>query len=487
MIFDGLDELVMQGKAMQDLAQQFIQEVKSQINNMNHLTCRLMVILSGRKLLIDACQNEFKKKKQIITLLPYYVPEKNRTTFTDEEKLIGIDQRQIWWKEYGLATGNDFQGLPEGLERDQLGEITSEPLLNHLVAVTYREDPDFFTPDTNVNNIYKRLIDKIFNRVWVNNPDHCHPALTGITSEDQFFDILQEIAVAAWHSRATRENIWKRIVNLNYQDLFKDFEKEAEKGVTRVLTGFYFHQAQMQVGGEPSFEFTHKTFGEYLLARHLAITLGTMHEEYLRWQKNRKGGWNEIQALRFWAELCGQTSLDPYVFRFLCNEITLRPLKQVTEWQSTLLSLFNYMLDNGIPMEEFGLSFMEQSRQARNAEEALFAILNACARFTHIKSKINWGTRFLSWINRLLGEYFGINKVLAFDCLSFLELPDIRCIASFFYRANFSDSNLKRVSFFRAVVQRADFQRADLRGANFRDADLGQCDFRGAKLRNAGF
>ena len=72
----------------------------------------------------------------------------------------------------------------------------------------------------------------------------------------------------------------------------------------------------------------------------------------------------------------------------------MRPLKQVTEWQSTLLSLFNYMLDNGIPMEEFGLSFMEQSRQARNAEEALFAILNACARFTHIKSKINWGQDF---------------------------------------------------------------------------------------------
>ena len=64
--------------------------------------------------------------------------------------------------------------------------------------------------------------------------------------------------MTAPHSRATRENIWKRIVNLNYQDLFKDFEKEAEKGVTRVLTGFYFHQAQMQVGGEPSFEFTHK-------------------------------------------------------------------------------------------------------------------------------------------------------------------------------------------------------------------------------------
>ena len=47
---------------------------------------------------------------------------------------MDIDQRQIWWKEYGLATGNDFQGLPEGLEIDQLGEITSEPLLNHSPA-----------------------------------------------------------------------------------------------------------------------------------------------------------------------------------------------------------------------------------------------------------------------------------------------------------------------------------------------------------------
>ena len=240
----------------------------------------------------------------------------------------------------------------------------------------------------------------------------------------------------------------------------------------------------MQVEGEPSFEFTHKTFGEYLLARHLVTTIGTMHEEYSRWQKNRKGGWNEIQALKFWAELCGQTSLDFYVFRFFCNEIRLQPVVQIVKWQSTLSSIFQYMLDNGIPMEEFGLGFKEQSRQARNAEETLFAILNACARFTEIRSKINWerGTIFLSWINRMLGEYFGKNKVLTFDCLSYLELPLIRCSAGFFFRANFSDSNLRRVRFFRAILRRADLQRANLREATFSEADLGECNFRGADL-----
>jgi hypothetical protein len=36
--------------------------------------------------------------------------------------------------------------------------------------------------------------------------------------------------------------------------------------------------------------------------------------------------------------------------------------------------------------------FQEENRQARNAEEALLGVLNACARVTKTVSKIQWHT-----------------------------------------------------------------------------------------------
>ena len=49
----------------------------------------------------------------------------------------------------------------------------------------------------------------------------------------------------------------------------------------RLLTAFYFRQA-MRRGETERFEFTHKSFGEYLAARHIVATLEELSEEGLR-------------------------------------------------------------------------------------------------------------------------------------------------------------------------------------------------------------
>ncbi len=61
-----------------------------------------------------------------------------------------------------------------------------------------------------------------------------------------------------------------------------------------------------------------------------------------------------------------------------------------------LSELMDFMLRHGMPMEQITTipSYREKNRQSRNAEEALIAALNGCARVTKVVSIINWPTEF---------------------------------------------------------------------------------------------
>jgi polyhydroxyalkanoate synthesis regulator phasin len=48
-IFDGLDELSKQGKIAEEIAKQFVEEVRSRVWQFNQHKTRLQVLLSGRE------------------------------------------------------------------------------------------------------------------------------------------------------------------------------------------------------------------------------------------------------------------------------------------------------------------------------------------------------------------------------------------------------------------------------------------------------
>ena len=64
------------------------------------------------------------------------------------------------------------------------------------------------------------------------------------------------------------------------------------------------------------------------------------------------------------------------------------------------------MLRHGNPLEELAPrpSFQEETARARHAEEALLAMLNACARVTETRSVIDWPEpeSFGAWLSRLV-------------------------------------------------------------------------------------
>ena len=200
-----------------------------------------------------------------------------------------------------------------------------------------------------------------------------------------------------------------------------------------------------------------------------------MSNELERRQEDLDSGWDERQALKHWAELCGPSVIDKYVFSFLCDEIRSSPLDQVSQWQKTFCRLIEVMLRQGMPMELLGIkTYHEQSHQARNAEESLLISLNACARLTNKLSRIHWPTpeAFGTWIARLQGQRIKNDKFLIFDCFAFLDLCEVNLLSRELSGANLSGANLSG----------ANLSNANLSGANLSDTNLSDTNLSGANL-----
>ncbi|MBD2165076.1 pentapeptide repeat-containing protein [Calothrix membranacea FACHB-236] len=491
-IFDGLDELAMQGKMGEEVAQKFVSEVQRQATAVNHVQTRLQVLISGRELVIKKNQSDFRKPKQILHILSYFVDEEERkqNNYIDDQNLLKQDQRQLWWDKYGKASGREYDSLPAELDKRHLREITSQPLLNYLVALSLVRGVVKFSDDSNLNEIYADLLTAVYQRSWGND----NPIIKGVAEKD-FVRILESIAVAAWHGGDVRvttiseiekncdSNLLERILNI--------FKQDKKASLTRLLTAFYFRQRGSK-GREETFEFTHKSFGEYLTAKRIVQELKLINTQLKANQEDSDYGWNNLQALERWAKLCGSTAMDDYIFNFIVDEIRLQQDKyhvDVSEWQQTMCGLISYMLKNGMPMQKLQLStFQEANRQARNAEEALLAVLNACARATKKVSQIKWPSpeAFGNWISRLRGQRDDFDSnVFCLNCLSFLDLQNCILFYQDFYNANFVQANLAGANFVQAGLEGTDFERADLSGAYLARADFEMANLIGTRFEEA--
>jgi uncharacterized protein YjbI with pentapeptide repeats len=183
----------------------------------------------------------------------------------------------------------------------------------------------------------------------------------------------------------------------------------------------------------------------------------------------------------------------------MCDEIRLQVPSDVAKWQKVLCHLIEVVLVNGMPMEDLivkrNLNFHSAMQQARNAEEALLAVLNACARVTQEISTIKWPSpeAFAAWISRLQGQRTGVDNVLVFECLSLLNLQGCFLYYKNFFKAEliaenayrFRTANLEGANLRGANLVRANLEGANLRGANLRGANLRGANLRGANLERA--
>ena len=496
-IFDGLDELSMQGKIAENAAKDFVEAVQFLVTQFNSHKTRLQVIISGREVVIQANHKQ-RYPHQLLYLLPYFLKnvEQEKDTYIDEENILQEDQRQDWWQNYGKAKGKNYDGLPAELDRDNLVDITAQPLLNYLIALSFERDRLQFTAETNLNEIYADLLEAVYERGY---EKHGYLPLEGI-SIDEFIGILEEIALSCWHGNGRTTTV-KEIethcsksglsqVLVNFQ---KSFEQDSQACITRLLAAFYFRESGGVRDQEKTFEFTHKSFGEYLTAKRIVEEVKNIYEDLEARHKNFRKGCNEIDALVRWAELCGLSPMSEYLFSFVWDEIKLIYAEEselVKNWQQMLCHLIEIMIPfNGLPMEKLDPrpNYQEEKRQARNAEESLLVVLNACARTTKEISQINWHfpEAFGSWVASLQPQGKDGENVLAFQCFSFLNFERSILYGRDFYAANFQNSYLKYSSLSGSWLISANFSGTNLQNAYLENANFWSANLRGAKLENA--
>jgi uncharacterized protein YjbI with pentapeptide repeats len=483
LIFDGLDELQQQGKVGLEAAQQFVEEVQRKaylFNNVRKLN--LKVLISGRELVVQENSNLFRKPQQVLHLLPYLVKQAHHKDYEDSLGVLAEDQRHKWWAKYGRVTGKGYEKMPVELNRYSLVEITAQPLLNYLVALAHDGGSLIFDEQSSRNTVYAALLKDVYERRW--GPS-CHPATATFTPE-RFQRLLEEVGLATWHGNGrttTVKEIRGYCDRSGLGNALGKLEADTEAGVTKLLLAFYFRRGE-QRSDDKTFEFTHKSFGEYLTAGRIVREIQRITSNMQKWEKEHGEGWDERQGLEKWALLCGPSPMDVYLFRFVVDEIGLQEKVNVAVWQQTLCKMVDSLLQQGMPMEKLThlSTFNQANRQACNAEEALLAALSVCARHTGEISQINWPSPDAAgeWLARLNGQRSDSNDSICWNCLSYLGLSSQNL-----RMANLSRADLREANLSRANLTRADLSRADLREANLSRANLNRADLNRANLSRA--
>jgi hypothetical protein len=493
LILDGLDELAMRGKQAQEVAGRFVREVLRKLDVVNTGDRpRLQVLLVGRELVIQSQQHEFRRPGQILNLLPYYIPKSQRSwTWASGKKILEEDQRTIWWRKYGCQIGRSFAEMPDGLERDDLKEVTGQPLLNYLIALSYCSGSLELSGSFNLNSVYHGLMESVWCRDWEGRE---YEGIRGL-SLAQFERVLEEISLSAWHGggrTTTIDEVHSRCLSSAAGRLLARFEQGAREGVSRLMTAFYFRQHGERSSGEPTFEFTHKSFGEFLTARRILRSLDRIATQFGRRDEDPDDGWAEAEALVHLAGLCGPTLLDQDLMAFLSRELMLQKVENVLVWQGNLVRLFGYLMRHSVPIERLPSRperFCQQRDHVRNTEVAVLVLMSCCARVTRELSRVDWPdlTSLGTWLYRVQEQRDGPRGSIVLQHLDYLCAPRSVLHIHDLYRANLSHSDMDGAKFDLANMATACANGASMRGAVFMEAYLSQTDFEDADLHQAQF
>lgn len=518
LIFDGLDELSMQsGTNAAEVSNRFITEVQDALRDRKKFNWK--AIITGRELSIQSQQHKLKKPKTIYYLLPYYIDEENREGFNDANSLLMVDQRSEWWQKLAKLKGFKLDNLPKELATKHLEPITTEPLLNYLVSLSYlKEDGIVFSENTNLNEVYADLLDSVHERKYTDSGTH-----RSVDSIDKkkFIRILQEIALTVWHENgrtASVSQITEQCKKANIDSYFKEFTKDAESGVIRLLMAFYFRKFDGNNSDE-TFEFTHKSFGEYLTAKRIMLELSKMLNEVERFKEEADSGWTLEDAFGKWISVCGPQRLDIYLREFLAGEIQILAstdsgLHRISKFQELLVELIQMAVNGQSPVKKLGLdSFSEDLEYSRNSEIALLELHSLCAKRTKkIIKNVSYKEpeSFDIWLARLnyLRKAFLNNLNLAnlnfknsfnecdFDSTilddSFLmfnkfyecDFKDVSMKESFLVGVNFNGNSLSNVNFSGAKVIDTEFKNINLKKIKFEKTVLLEVDFKKCNLKN---
>jgi uncharacterized protein YjbI with pentapeptide repeats len=461
LILDGLDELSKVSEREGAAARDFVASLNRNLSNKNgsHTRARVLALLVGRPIVTHDSTIAFKKPGQRVDILGLTVRREDFPNLQASAELLG-DQRDDWWRCYGRATRQPIEALPEPYRKGdpRLDDITAQPLLNYLLALT-REDPQETGEPLDITTVHD-LYTKIFKLLWGRKKGALahRGAVEDLFEFSTYKQFLEEVAIAAWHTgdrSVTKQALEERFKSCDRsQERIKTFYGSLEGGLFAILSSFFVSPGS---GGAGVYTFTHKSFQEFLTAARIVREVEKIHDQCRRTQLYAPG-----QALADWYELTSIAPIDSDLLTVLREEVAARAAQgdPVAKWRNTLTILFGVNLHDGMPGYKEADTYREAERRARNAETGLFVTLNACARVSLAPGK----TLRISWEDKKAAHAL-FRRICD-------PSPSGLAVSQSLARLNLRGMDLSGTTLIIADLAGTDLTSADLRGANLTGADL---------------
>lgn len=508
LIFDGLDELARPGEAANEVVNLFATKLAHLNSGLKGDAAKwIRAVVSGRMPSFQAARRYLSLPKHGCIEVYGFTAQTN--TDGNDDQLWALDQRSAWWKQYASLVGADLE-TPPAFSSERLSGITHEPLLCYLLVLSGFATENWQEAAENPNRIYRTLIDSVWERGWGDGAvKRQGPGKT--LSKADFNDLMQAIGLAAWQGGDTRvasESAFTSAVEtMQVKDAWQNFNQDNGSDVTNLAMNFYLKASETKQRG---FEFTHKSFGDYLAARAIL----DFAEQLSTWI-NRKVD----HAMTDWVAATGTGTLTLEILTFLRDEVRLRtdPASlDSSKNQQTLVAnkrsferFVSTILADGLPASNSTMIWRVAEARQRNAEIMAWAVLNSFslglasigsdekyvtvvwpdpnASFHQLLRRIssirNMGNPALKCFSHILApesDLFGLS-LFGID-LRGAQMNGANFAGCHLIDANFEGANLQGANFQRAMLDRASLKDCSLQKANFIDARLEGVDFTAADL-----
>ena len=491
LIFDGLDELTTNSEVGYAISANFLRELSIALRNWKDRP--IWAIVTGRDAIFGHIEGPTERLPgEQFHLLPYHVRElepdaPSRGAYHDPDHLLDTDSRDEAFHLISVARGQPSDDLPDAYLRQDLHDVTAQPLLNYFLLSS---GPDQIA-DGNVariySNLFKRLHDR--NRNVHNRAGDAGKPGAGL-DQDQFDRIFEAMAVAAWRTGGSRTANWNDVLaeaaredaipanTSSLQEIFNSYMHERGAQKPFRLAAAFFMRNQQATG----IEFTHKSFGDYLYARRLVKAITDMAEAVIRTPAV------EREMLHQWEMFTADQRFSPEVRRFLELEIDWTiELQTRTKLHKALAPTVEKVLRDGWPVT--GNSTPRRAEQrAAQMEEALFVAWHGLWSSDDDRRYWSLGENTGDLLWRALARQKSVQDLRRISefarCCTGADLSDEYLVDADFSGIDLSDANLENTQLGFANFSHANLRRAHFRSAELDFADINHANLDGANLSN---
>lgn len=521
LLLDGLDELELNTKDGGDLLTKLVDGIKDLRDESLRAGASVRLVLGGRELVVRNIAHRFDQPDCALHLYAYtpFAPKSEIApgptpgdplysgwyrSDSGANKLYAInsdglnrhdvsayqDQRPAWWARYGALTGRAATP-PQALAHGPIRDLSRQPLLNYLLALL--DQRDGLDGVDSLYGVYEGLITDIHRRKWDPKYGTGHSASKDLGTKD-FIRFLELIALATWRgdSRSTTPEEVEAVANA----LRIEIPKVAldPKSVAQLMVAFYFKHTG--VDGPGRYEFTHKSFGEFLVVRALVGLMLKLSKDRVRKQEDGDY-WDIDEALSRFLRFTGGAPLEnshlPFVKDALSHQIKEGKL-DIKDVCTCAQAMFNHQLRHSWPLIA-GQSDRIQTLYATavKAENALLMILchlgatqqdAICLAWPSHNSAKMMFHRFHANCDFEDQDWTLPNSIIFVNMMR-QNLYRIDMSNLSLYRCNFNNADLSHADLSYANLSEVDLSMADLSKADLSETDLSKADLYEADLSRA--